>query len=89
MLNFVLLEWERKVYRGSKFYTKLDIKIDTEGIIVTHCGLDLLEVLNNKVPFAHVMGLKLFVVCLMFEVDFHICNKWWKWEHVFYIVLTV
>ena len=59
MLNFGLLELERKVYNGctgSEFYTKLGIEIDTEGIIVTHCGLDLLEVLNIKVPFACVMG---------------------------------
>ena len=41
---------------GSEFYTKLGTEIDTEGIIVTHCGLDLLEVLNIKVPFARVMG---------------------------------
>ena len=59
MLDFGLLELEQKVYKGcmgSKFYTKLGIKIDTEGIIVTHCRLDLLKVLNLKVPFAHVMG---------------------------------
>ena len=78
MLNFGLSELEQKVYKGcmsSKFCTKLDIKIDTKGIIVTHCGLDLLRVLNIKVPFAHVMGQKMFVVCFMYEVDFHICNK--------------
>ena len=59
MLDFGLSEMEWKVDNGcagSKFYTKLGIKIDTEGIIVTHCGLDLLEVLNIKVPFARVMG---------------------------------
>ena len=52
---------------GSEFYTKLGIKIDTDGIIVTHCGLDLLKVLNIKVPFAHVMGQKLFAVHLIFD----------------------
>ena len=41
---------------GSKFYTKLGTEIDTEGIIVTHCRLDLLEVLNIKVLFACIMG---------------------------------
>ena len=48
-----------KVYKGcagSKFYTKLGIKIDTEGINVTHCRLALLKVWDIKVPFAHVMG---------------------------------
>ena len=59
MLDFGLSELERKVYNGcagSKFYTKLGIEIDTKGIIVTHCRLELLEVLNFKVLFAHVMG---------------------------------
>ena len=41
---------------GSTFYTKLGIKGDTEGIIVTHCGLVLLEVLNIKVLSACVIG---------------------------------
>ena len=70
MLDFGLSELEQKVYKGctgSKFYTKLGIKIDTKGIIVTHCRLDLLKVLNIKVLFAHVMGQKLFAVCLMFD----------------------
>ena len=52
---------------GSEFYTKLGIKIDTEGIIVKHCRLDLLEVLNIKVPFECVMRQKLFAVHLMFD----------------------
>ena len=70
MLDFGLLESEQKVYRGcagSEFYTKLGMKIDTEGLTVTHCGLDLLKVLNIKVPFAHVMGQKLFVGHLIFD----------------------
>ena len=63
-------ELEQKVYKGcagSEFYTKLGIEIDTKGTIVTHCGLDLLEGLPIKVPFACVMGQKLFVVHLMFD----------------------
>ena len=46
MLDFGLSELEQKVYNGcmgSKFYTKLGTEIDTEGIIVTHCRLDLLQ----------------------------------------------
>ena len=59
MLNCGLLELEQKIYNGCmgyEFYTKLGIEIDTKGIIVTHCRLDLLKVLNIKVPFACVMG---------------------------------
>ena len=46
ILDFGLSESEQKVYKccmGSEFYTKLGIKIDTEGINVTHCGLVCLE----------------------------------------------
>ena len=70
MLDFGLSELEWKVYKGctgNEFYTKLGIKIDTEGIIVIHCRLDLLKVLNIKVLFACVVGQKLFAVCLMFD----------------------
>ena len=70
MLDFGLSESEQKVYKGcmgSKFYTRLGIKIDTEGINVTHCRLALLTVWDIKVPFAHVMGQKLFVVHLIFD----------------------
>ena len=59
MLEFGFSDSERKVYKscmGSKFYTKLGIKGDTEGIIVIHCRLVLLEVLNIKVPSACVTG---------------------------------
>ena len=59
MLDFGLSEQEQKVYMGcmgSKFYTKLVTKSDTEGIIVTHCRLQLLEVLNIKVPVTCVIG---------------------------------
>ena len=75
MLDFGLLELEQKVYKGctgSEFYTKLGIEIDTKGIIVTHCRLDLLKVLNIKVLFACVMGQKLFAVHLMFDCS----GKW-------------
>ena len=70
MLDFGLLESERKVYKGcvgSKFCTKLGIKNDTKGITVTHCRLALLEVLNIKVPAACVVGPKLFAVHLIFD----------------------
>ena len=70
MLDSGLSESKQKVYKGctgSEFYTKLGIKNDTKGIIVMHCGLDLLEVLNIKVPSACVMGQKLFAVCLIFD----------------------
>ena len=70
MPNFGLLESEQKVYKGcagSEFYTKLGIKIDTESINVTHCRLASLKVWNIKVPFACVMGQKLFVVHLIFD----------------------
>ena len=62
MLDFGLLESEQKVYKGcmgSKFYTKLGMKIDTKGINVTHCRLALLIVWEIKVPIAHVMRQKL------------------------------
>ena len=36
-------------------------------MIVTHCGLALLKVWDIKVPFACVMGQKLFAVCLIFD----------------------
>ena len=69
MFNFGLSESEQKAYRGcagSEFYTKLGIRNDTKGIIIMHCGLALLEVLNIKVPSAHVMGQKLF--CGLFNL---------------------
>ena len=65
MLNSGLSELELKVYKGctgSEFYTKLGIKSDTEGIIVMHCRLALLKDWNTKVPFAHVLWQKLWVV---------------------------
>ena len=49
---------------GSKFYTKLSIKGDNEDIIVMHCGLVLLEVLNM-----------LFTVCLIFD-----CRGKWSFS---------
>ena len=59
MLDFRLMESEQKVYKGcagNKFYTKLSIKNDTKGMIVTHCGLALLTVWDIKVPFTCVIG---------------------------------
>ena len=79
MLDFGLLESEQKVYKGctgSEFYTKLGIKIDTKGINVTHCGLTLHKVWDIKVPFACVMGQKLFAVWLIFD-----CRM--KWTFTF------
>ena len=79
MLDFVLSELEQKVYKGcvgSKFYTKLGIKSDTKGIIVMHCRLALLEVMDIKVPSAHVIGQKLWMVCLIFD-----CRG--KWSFTF------
>ena len=79
MLNFGLSESEQKVYKGcmgSEFYTKLGIKSDSKGIIVMHCRLSLLEVLNIKVPFTCVIGQKLFVVYLIFD-----CRG--KWSFTF------
>ena len=56
----------------ASFCTILGFNGDTEGIIVTHCGLDLLKVLDIKVPFACVMGQKLFVVYLILDLR----EKW-------------
>ena len=70
MLDFGLSESEQKVYKGctgSEFYTKLGIKIDTKGIIVMHCGQALFKVCDIRVPFACVMGQKLFAVHLIFD----------------------
>ena len=41
-------------------------------MIVTHCELDLFEGLDIKVPFAHLMGQKLFAVHLNFDLR----GKW-------------
>ena len=57
-----------------------------------YCRLALLEVWNTKVPFANVVGQKLFAVCLIFD-----CRGKWTLtfatsdgsENVFFIVLTV
>ena len=81
MLDFGLLESERKVYKGcagSKAYAKLGIKNDTKGIIVMYCRLVLLKVLNIKVPSACVIGQKLFAVHL-------ICDYRGKWTLTFAI----
>ena len=70
MLDIGLSESEQKVNKGgmgSEFYTKLGIKIDTEGINVIHCRLPLLEVWDIKMSFACVIGQKLFAVCLIFD----------------------
>ena len=72
MLNSGLSKKFTRVTWVASFHPILDFNGDTEGIIVTHCRLELLKVLDIKVPFAHVMGQKLFVVHLIFDLR----GKW-------------
>ena len=82
MLDSGLSKKFTRVTQVSSFHTILDFNGDTEGIIVTHCRLDLLEVLDIEVPFAHVVGQKLFVVCLIFDLR-------GKWNLAFATVMEV
>ena len=72
MLDSGLSKKFTRVTQVASVHTMLDFNGDIEGIIVTHCRLDLLEVLDIKVLFAHFMGQKLFVVCLIFNLR----GKW-------------
>ena len=72
MLDSGLSKQFTRVAWVAGFHTILDYNNDTKGIIVTHCRLDLLKVLDIKVPFAWVMGQKPFVVCLLFNLR----GKW-------------
>ena len=72
MLDSGLSKKFTRVTWVASFYTILDFNSDTKGIIVTHGGLDLLKVLDIKVPFACVMGQKLFAVHLIFDLR----GKW-------------
>ena len=68
MLNSGLSKKFTRVTRVASFHTILDINCDIEGIIVTHCKLDLLKVLDIKVLFACFMGQKLFAVHVIFDL---------------------
>ena len=67
MLNSGLSKKFTRVTWVASFHTILDVNGDIKGIIVTHCKLDLLKVLDIKVPFACLMGQKLFAVHLIFD----------------------
>ena len=49
MLNSGLSKKFTRVTWVARFHTILDVNGDIEGIIVTHCKLDLLKVLDIKV----------------------------------------
>ena len=45
-----------RVTHVASFHTISEFNGDIKGMIVTHCKLDLFEVLDIKVPFAHFVG---------------------------------